>query len=156
MGICFLIPNMQDPTLPHESFCDPTGSEIQSSKGKLVRFIIPNSTSVHIRDGQGGGWVRVGGSRLGDVQAEDMLHNTHEPVAYVPKVLKMWAPLLPSAFRQRMGQGGGVEMPLARRPSQSEALSTPGPPVGRAVWDALPFAAAPPLHSSILSSRCGF
>lgn len=55
MGIWFLIPNMQDPTLPHESFCDPTSSEIQSSKGKLVRFIIPNSTSVHIRDGQSGG-----------------------------------------------------------------------------------------------------
>lgn len=80
-----------------------------------------------------------------------MWHNTHDPVTYVTMVWKMWT-LLPSAFRQKMGQGGGVEMPLAGCPSQSEALSTPGPLVGSATWDASPFAAAPTLHPCLLSS----
>lgn len=44
-------------------------------------------------------------------------------------------------------------MPLAKCPCQSEALSTPEPLVGQAVWDASPPAAAPLLHpSSALSA----
>lgn len=46
------------PTLPHENYCEPTSFRIQSSKCKLVEFIILNSTSVLIRDGQGGGCAR--------------------------------------------------------------------------------------------------
>lgn len=53
--------------------------------------------------------------------------NAREPMTYVTKVWKMWPPLLPSAFRWREGQGGGVEMTLARCPSQNWDFSPIGP-----------------------------